>query len=192
MTEVAQGTSLARFGHGELLIMAGEDAEYQKYDKKLAFELDLTLNYPSCLICVPPLRNEPEEWKGFLDKYGVVIDDDRWYGSSFVSRHDWVPWTEEYRVLITSLWKTRVVSLVSPAPIKLGNNAIVIIRCRTEGIFVIRYAEENDRSHSILICPGALLCKRIDRKLENIGHRGYFFFNILSGKYKKGKNKIIR
>lgn len=111
MTEVAQGTSLARFGHGELLIMAAEDAEHQKYDGRLWDELRLLRHNSPCLVAVPP--NDPPGWEGFLDNYGGCLDDDRWYGSSFVSRHDWVPWTEEYRKVLYSLWHDRTVSLVA-------------------------------------------------------------------------------
>ena len=71
ITEVAQGTSLARFGHGELLIMWGENAEHQKYDRKLDIELGQMVGKSPCLVAVPP--NDPPEWNGFLRKYGAPI-----------------------------------------------------------------------------------------------------------------------
>lgn len=170
MTEVAQGTSLARFGHGELLIMAGEDAEHQKYDGKLYEELRGMRHNSPCLVAVPP--NDPPEWKGFLGKYGGCMEEERWYGSSFVSRHDWVPWTDEYRLLITSLWKTRVVSLVSPAPIKLGNNAIVYhvpapVRNAFNAISLLESSQAfKDSELVILSCgpTGTVLADRLARK----------------------------
>lgn len=101
MTEVAQGTSLARFGHGELAIMAGEDARLQKYDPKLAMELRAILNESPCLVCVPHTRGKNGwQWERFLREYGRDIRPERWYGSSFVSRADEVGWTDEYVKLI--------------------------------------------------------------------------------------------
>ena len=117
MTEVAQGTSLARFGHGEFLIMDGKDAEHQKYDEMLSALLGDILKTSSCLVAVPP--HDPPGWQGFLTEYGRGIERDRWYGSSFVSRHDWVPWTRAYRRLIYSLWEKRIVTLVAPENIRL-------------------------------------------------------------------------
>ena len=125
MTEVAQGTSLARFGHGELLIMAGENAEHQKYDERLCRELRAILHDSPCLFGAPPY--DPPEWEGFLDKYGACLGlDDRLYGSSFVSRADWVPWTKEFRGLIQRLWKDRAVIVVAPDKIELEKTNIVI------------------------------------------------------------------
>ena len=111
MTEVAQGTSLARFGHGELLVMAGKDAAHQKFDGALSFELEQILNDSPCLQAIPP--NDPPGWNGFLDKYKRLIEDNKWFGSSFVSRHDWAPWTEEYREVFYGLLE-RDVLVVAP------------------------------------------------------------------------------
>ena len=185
MTEVAQGTSLARFGHGEMLIMAGEDAEYQKYDERLAGELKFILSGSPCLVCVPPKKNEPEEWKGFLDKYGSSIRDDRCYGSSFVSRGDWVPWTKEYRLLITSLWKTRVVSVVSATPIKLGHHSSVyhVLAPAHDAFNAISWLEAaqafNDSELIIFSCgpTGTVLADRLARKgiwAVDLGNFGKF------------------
>ena len=124
MTEVAQGTSLARFGHGELLIMWGENAEHQKYDRRLDIELGQIVGRSPCLVAAPP--NDPPEWRGFLKKYGAPIRNERWYGSSFVSRHDWAPWTEEYRRTIQGLWKDRFVFLVAPERIELNGAGAVL------------------------------------------------------------------
>ena len=111
MTEVAQGTSLARFGHGELMVMVGENAEHQEWDEGLAKELWQIITKSSCLVAVPP--NDPPEWDGFLEKYDACIKNDRWYGSSFVSRHDWAPWTEEYREVFYGLLE-RDVLVIAP------------------------------------------------------------------------------
>ncbi|KKM23901.1 hypothetical protein LCGC14_1610450, partial [marine sediment metagenome] len=170
MTEVAQGTSLARFGHGELLIMWGENAEHQKYDRRLDIELGQIVGRSPCLVAAPP--NDPPEWRGFLKKYGAPIRNERWYGSSFVSRHDWAPWTDEYRLLINSLWKARVVSVVSPAPIKLGHNSIVYhvpvpARNAFNAISLLESSQAfKDSELIILSCgpTGTVLADRLARK----------------------------
>ncbi len=118
MTEVAQGTSLARFGHGELMIMAGEDAEHQKWDAQLDDELWGIFTSSRCLTAIPPF--DPPGWDGFLEDYEEIFESKGWYGSSFVSRHDWVPWTEEYRKLLHSLWDGKSVHLIASNAMRLA------------------------------------------------------------------------
>lgn len=104
LTEVCQGTSLARFGHGELAIMNGKDARYQKYDPRLAEELRSVLRASRCLVAVPHTRGKRGwEWRAFLDQFGRDIRDDRWYGSAFVSRSDEVEWPDGYREMAAEL-----------------------------------------------------------------------------------------
>ena len=186
MTEVAQGTSLARFGHGELMVMVGENAEHQEWNEQLAKELWQIITKSPCLIAVPP--NDPPGWDGFLGKYDACIKSDRWYGSSFVSRHDWVPWTEEYLALLCRLWKRRCITVVAPRRFELKN---------TLGIFWITCPEKNAfdfiddleqgaiNSHSspdgltILSCgpTGTVLADRLARKgiwAVDLGNFGKF------------------
>ena len=116
MTEVAQGTSLARFGDGELLIMAGKDAKHQKFDDNLALELREVLDESPCLIGVPHTRGiRSRYWAEFLQKHDQDITPNRWYGSAFVSRDDEVSWDGVYRGLLKSLFIYEV-PLVVAAP----------------------------------------------------------------------------
>ena len=106
MTEVSQGTSLARFGHGELAIMNGMDARYQKYDPRLAEELRNVLRSSKCLVAVPHTRGRRSwEWRVFLEEYGRDIREDRWYGSAFVSRADEIEWPDGYADMAADLLK---------------------------------------------------------------------------------------
>jgi len=112
MTEVAQGTSLARFGHGELAIMKGRDGACQKHQQRLKNELWKVWRQPSCLLGYPHTRGlRGWEWRTFLESYGLELGD-AWYGSSFVSRADEVAWTDEYRILLRSLWTGRDVTII--------------------------------------------------------------------------------
>lgn len=104
LTEICAGTSLARFGHGELAIMAGQDARYQKYDPALSEELRVVLRGSNCLVAVPHAKGKRSwEWTVFLDRFGGEIKDDRWYGSAFVSRPDEVDWPEGYAAMVKDL-----------------------------------------------------------------------------------------
>jgi len=174
MTEVAQGTSLARFGHGELLIMAGEDAAYQKFDGQLSFELEQILNDSPCLQAIPPDRYQPPEWKGFLDKYQRLIEADRWYGSSFVSRHDWAPWTEEYRKVFYGLLERDVLEV---APYRQQHTcslftSIDVIDCPEENAFekidiIETEIEDTVKNRLVILSCGptaTVLADRLTRK----------------------------
>ena len=120
MTEVAQGTSLARFGDGEFQIMAGENARYQQYEDALAAELRQILEHSTCLIGIPRsnLVGLTRDWGVFLEKYGRGLKPDKWYGSAFVSRADEVIWTKEYRRLLVGLWSERSIVFVAPEAIE--------------------------------------------------------------------------
>ena len=121
MTEVAQGTSLARFGDGELLIMGGLEARYQKASDKLANELRGILNDSPCLIGVPHTRNDLDGyWEGMLRMYGGDINSTKWYGSSFVSRADWMPWSSEFLVQLHWVLDGRNPIIVAPEDYPTG------------------------------------------------------------------------
>lgn len=197
MTEVAQGTSLARFGDGELLIIGGKDANYQEYSDKLAEELEFVFNGTACLVSVPHTRGiRAKYWERFLDgQYWHIADipKARWYGSAFVSRHDEVPWTEEYRKLLRSLWRHRDVQFVAPETIKLTRahsvkhqwvpkeNAFEVID-RCERILTDLATPRSVHSHVdlvILSCgpTGTILADRLARKgiwAVDLGNFGKF------------------
>ena len=187
MTEVAQGTSLARFGHGELAIMMKEDAEHQKYSRRLELELRDILEVSPCLLAAPPF--DPPGWDGFLKNHGNRINDGRWYGSSFVSRGDWVPWTRAYRKLVRGLWRGRKIVLVAPEPIRLikaysvnhqwvpKENSFECID-RTERI-VVDFATHSDVGLVLLSCgpTATILADRLARKgiwAVDLGNFGKF------------------
>jgi len=173
MTEVAQGRSLARLGHGELLIMAGKDAEHQKYDRRLEDALwEIWRDWiPSgCLVAMPPF--DPLGWDGFLKKYGTMIrkNQNTWYGSSFVSRHDWVPWTREYRALMQKFLGGPVPLVVSPQgcpSMKLGDHIVCASENAYDDIEELEYTLINQTPRlAILSCgpTATVLADRLARK----------------------------
>lgn len=181
MTEVAQGTSLARFGHGELLIMARMDAEHQKWDAQLDDELWGIFTNSPCLIAIPPF--DPPGWDSFLEDYENTLKRKGWYGSSFVSRHDWVPWTDEYRALLMGLWENLVAMVVAP----VGNPASRIgdwIVCASENAYDdiddIENTLVNQSDRLVILCcgpTGTVLADRLARKgiwAVDLGNFGKF------------------
>lgn len=188
MTEVAQGTSLARFGHGELMIMVGENAEHQEWDEQLAKELWQIITKSPCLIAVPP--NDPPEWNGFLERYGACIKSNRWHGSSFVSRHDWAPWTKEYLDVLSGLWKAqngyRLITVVAPKPIELEkpHGTVFYVKTPQTNAFDVINKLENCLAFKIcklviLSCgpTGTVLADRLARKgiwAVDLGNFGKF------------------
>ena len=90
LTEAAQGTSIARFGHGELRVMSGKDARFQKHTPELEIELKAILADSPCLQCVPHTRGiRGWEWEVFLEQYGKHISKSRWYGSAFAFKEEY-------------------------------------------------------------------------------------------------------
>ncbi len=186
MTEVAQGTSLARFGDGELLIMGGKNAAHQKYNHNLSAELCFILKESPCLASVPhtgAIRNE--YWTDFLAKYGGLIYPHRWYGSAFVSRDDEVPWTPEYRDLMHDILLTSHSAVIlAPKNYPTGRISDHII-CASENAYddideyEIRLTEVKSPGLAILCCgpTGTVLADRLTRKgiwAVDLGNFGKF------------------
>lgn len=112
INQALKGKSLARYGDGELRLMAGRGTcVSQDPDPKLAAELrDILKNPPkNCLVCLPISKGSPkaEMWAryqghDFLKHFGAGP-----YGSAFISRPDSAPWidTPEYWHSVCRLWE---------------------------------------------------------------------------------------
>jgi len=146
MTEAMQGTSIARFGHGELAIMNGEDARFQKYDPKLAEELRGILRSSPCLVCVPHAKGDRAwEWQTFLDQYGKCIDPNRWYGSSFVwwkmpvpRGMNWGPGEPDAYARVDEMEEALTINNNQPVLISYGpTGAVLADRLSRKGIWAI-------------------------------------------------------
>lgn len=194
MTEVAQGTSLARFGDGELQIIGGKDAKYQKYSDRLAGELEFVFNGANCLVGVPHARGiRAKYWEKFLrGQYWHISQRAQWYGSAFVSRHDEVAWTEEYRRVVQRLWKDRLVVLVAPEIIELHEATVVmpilcpkrnafaaIDRLETDLLIEFQHLSCDSRPLVVLSCgpTATVLADRLARKgiwAVDLGNFGKF------------------
>lgn len=92
--------SVARFGDGEIDIIAGHNIPYQNYDPQLAETLKEILAYQSdeqFLVCLPDVFEQIERynsfardfWAGHLSHYKALYEGictANWYGSTFLSR----------------------------------------------------------------------------------------------------------
>lgn len=143
--EVFQGTSLARFGHGELAIMHGEDARFQKCDKRLADELWRIVDDSPCLVCMPHMRgNDGWQWDVFLRTYGVA-DSKRWYGSSFVWRTmphpkgmKWGPAEPDAYGRVDEMEEELLANHTQPLLVSMGPTATVLSdRLARKGIWTV-------------------------------------------------------
>ncbi|MBF0780171.1 SP_1767 family glycosyltransferase [Granulicatella sp. 19428wC4_WM01] len=97
---LAHNSSVARFGDGEIDIIAGHSIPYQEYDAALACELANILSQqstPNFLVCLPDVFEQQERyqpftmnfWKEHLIKFSDVyhyVCAASWYGSTFISR----------------------------------------------------------------------------------------------------------
>lgn len=94
------GSSVARFGDGEVDIMTGSSIPYQDYDPNLAQELLEIIETPSqddFLVCLPDVFQDLERynsnavqfWEKHFARYGDFYREhcrSPWYGSTFISR----------------------------------------------------------------------------------------------------------
>lgn len=94
------GSSVARFGDGEVDIMTGSSIPYQDYDPSLAQALLEIIETPSrddFLVCLPDVFQDLERYNSnavqFWEKHFARYDDfyrehcrSPWYGSTFISR----------------------------------------------------------------------------------------------------------
>lgn len=184
MTEVAQGTSLARFGDGELLIMAGKDAKHQKYNASLRIELLNILDSSPCLVAVPHAAgNRSQYWIRFLDANGDCIEPSRWYGSAFVSRGDEVLWSSEFLVQLHIVLDGRNPMFVCPVgyPVRdLGDKIICASENAYDDIDDIEETLIRQRPTPAILCCGptaTVLADRLTRKgiwAVDLGNFGKF------------------
>lgn len=114
------GKSLARYGDGELRLMAGRGtAVTQEASPKLAAELrDILKNPPeNCLVCLPIAKNSPkgEMWARYQDHSFLKYFGPGPYGSAFISRPDSAPWidTDAYWRDVRGLWEGKDVIFVA-------------------------------------------------------------------------------
>jgi hypothetical protein len=110
------GTSLARYGDGEMSIMLGGNCVSQVYDPKLSAELKDVAISKNVLPCIPNIEASPRQgWKKYGEgKFGALWDQTRTYGSSLITRPDSAPWIDrpDYWAKVRQLWEGHDIVLV--------------------------------------------------------------------------------
>lgn len=155
------GSSVARFGDGEIDIISGRSIPYQDYDVELGVEFWSILENKSderLVVCMPDVftgldrynKFARDFWKVHLDRYKEIYENInwmRWYGSTFISR----PYidledkshSERYFEHLKRLWNHRDILIVEGDTSKsvVGNdlfdnaNSIARIICPSKNAF---------------------------------------------------------
>lgn len=198
---VAAGRSIARFGDGEFKMAAhGAGIKSQVPHPVLSARLrEILADAGACLVGIPNIHavrksdqstdQKVEFWTKQL-RYAALLNSERSYVSSLISRPDSAPWidTAEYWRLLESLWVGQDVTVVrgsgkSLAPADLiGAGEVTDVLCRKQHAFQ-DYDEILERIGTparALICLGPTatvlavdLCKRGVHAID-LGHVAIF------------------
>ncbi len=187
------GTSLARYGDGEMSIMLGGNCVSQIYDPKLSDELKETATSKNVLACIPNIEASPRQgWKKYGEgKFGALWDQKHTYGSSLITRPDSAPWIDrpDYWAKIRQLWEGQDIVLVKGTERSLRAETLAGAKSirSVDGPRRDAYAEldaiEEEiglPSGRVLLCLGpsaTVLADRLARKgvhAIDVGHVGMF------------------
>lgn len=148
--ELLDGTSIARFGDGELKIVWGAGYAREKPNKRLTDELRHIIwnTNKYCAVGIPTMDIQGPKYDNWLRhkrRFSRVIDHDSdlSYYSAFISRPDSAPWinTIEYARLVESLWagkRTTVIAEPENSLVKLimmTAKDFKLIECPHEGAY---------------------------------------------------------
>jgi hypothetical protein len=144
---VSHGSSLARFGDGELKCCYGRGYRDQKPDPELAWELREILRNPAkgLVVGIPTLDPEGpkiEYWRRYAPRFLVLLDGRVQYGSAFIGRDDHAPWVYQtpYQRVAEKVWRGRRVAVVCSAHnktlrVRKAASFMVHVECPKEQAF---------------------------------------------------------
>jgi hypothetical protein len=101
VAEICLGKSIARFGDGELKLVAGGHAAREPANPELAAELAQLLETPDrgCIVGIPtmdPCGPKFGTWSKHLNRFAPLLSSSVPYYSAFISRPDSAPWIEDF------------------------------------------------------------------------------------------------
>lgn len=148
--------SVARFGDGEIDIIAGHNIPYQTYDKALADTLKEILALQSnenFLVCLPDAFEKTERynaharsfWEGHFNHYHQLYQDvctADWYGSTFLSR----PYIDLEDKTSAKAYFTQLIDLWT-------DRDVLIVEGKTSRSGVGNDLFDNAKSVQRIICP---------------------------------------
>lgn len=123
---MAAGSSIARFGDGEMKIMYGSG--YSREPPNLALSTELFQTFTSrikhLLIGIPtmdPAGPKIDNWRRHEQRFLRLLPSGRQFASAFVTRPDSAPWirSQEYLELMLSCWAGKRATLVCEKDSKL-------------------------------------------------------------------------
>lgn len=192
------GRSLSRFGDGELRLALGGNAVSQRAEKGLQQELRAILKKSVALACIPNVNSATplfeKCWRNHSQpKYSALYDQERVYGSAFITRPDSAPWINvpAYWKLMSSLWFDRDCMLVVGADmtslnpeLMQGAKSVLLVRGPRRDAYSSIAQLENEigpfTAGPIFMCLGAtatVLAERLAKKglwAIDIGNIGKF------------------
>ena len=197
VAQILAGSSIARYGDGEIRIMEGSGCVSQIADRKLRDELReiIRTKDANCLIGIPTFEKAGPKygnWKKYLTRIEPFVRPNKGYYSAFISRPDSAPWiaTPEYFDSIESLWRDQEIALVhcrERSPIGVMGTAAKIheIICpRRDAYSAIHSLEQQVIATGVkrvILCAGATatcLAYRLSQRgihAIDLGHTGTFW-----------------
>ena len=119
IAELFLGRSMARFGDGELKLVAGGHAAREPANPNLASELSEILHAPTrdCIVGIPtmdPRGPKYSTWSKHIHRFGPLLSPSVEYYSAFISRPDSAPWIESFEFCdrLRGLWAGKRVVVV--------------------------------------------------------------------------------
>lgn len=132
MRRIVAGSSVARYGDGEIGCVEGKGYYAQVSTPRFTEEIKRILTHPApgMIPCIPTMdKASPryETWPHYRERYLRVLDLDREYGSAFIGCRAKAPWidTKEYSDLIRSLGQNK--RTIAVAPWDLGSQYLKLI-----------------------------------------------------------------
>jgi hypothetical protein len=198
-----EGKSIARFGDGELKLMAGMDQMREPRNKPLGKELRTILLEPpaGCLAAVPTMDDKGPKylnWRAHRIRFKQFLAPGVQYYSSFITRPDSAPWirNEAFARDFEKLWKGKRVALVAEEGTAI--HRLVQRSASYVELFVCphteTYARIDDLQKSVLVydpdvallsCGPAATClaARLSRNMQalDVGSCGGFLLKLLYG-----------
>lgn len=152
MRAVCAGSSIARFGDGELKLIDGKGYVREPPSIALARELRaaLTAPHPCCIVGIPTMSSDGpkfESWIRHRDRFIKVLSPSVNYYSAFITRPDSAPWIYciEYARLVESLWRDK--------------RAVVVCEPKSKILTAVRMSAERTKH---IRCPSKLAYSCID------------------------------
>lgn len=210
LERVLSGQSIARFGDGELKLMMGRPCVSQAPDVGLADEMaNIIGGKTKALVGIPTLDSRCPKllnWQKLAPKFENFTDDEKIYGSAFISRPDSAPWinTPKFFDMIQSLWMRRRVTFVGNGQRSLTKEFLLNTGAKKVDWIVSPYRDayskisqlqqqiidtDNDR---VILCVGPTATCLAERLAQaglhaiDLGHIGMFW-----RAYEKGRHTFI-